>query len=293
MKEPDFRSIHRAAAGAKARAAGGEGVDFRILFVDDDPACLEEYVEAVEALGYSCATAESAPAALRAIASDPTIGIVVTDVEMPTMDGISLLDEINVRFSQSRPIVTIVVTGHGSLGRAVSAMRASATDFLSKPVSREELAATLRRSSLRWAQLVSQMRLASVRNAASREGGAADKPRDMSAVVRSILKSRQRRADFIGPNLFSDPAWDILLDLTSARLEGKTVPVSSVCAAAAVPMSTALRHIRQLVDSGMVRRWQDPNDKRRDLLELEPDVMAAMIDYLEAVTQKDNPGLPI
>lgn len=292
MEEPDFKAI-KSAADAEADAPIKVEVEFRVLFVDDDPECLAEYVEMVEALGYSCCTAESAPAALRAIASDPSIGIVVTDVEMPTMDGISLLDEINVRFSQARPIVTIVVTGHGSLGRAVSAMRASATDFLSKPVSRDDLAATLRRSSLRWAQTVSQMRLASVRNAASQEAATPDKPRDMSAVVRSILKSRQRRAEFIGPNLFSDPAWDILLDLTSARLEGKVVPVSSVCAAAAVPMSTALRHIRQLVDSGMVRRWQDPSDKRRDLLELEPDVMAAMIDYLETVTRKDNGALPI
>lgn len=292
MKHPDFKSIEHAADTA-ADAAVKVDVEFRVLFVDDDPDCLVEYVEMGEALGYSCCTAESAPAALRAIASDPSIGIVVTDVEMPTMDGISLLDEINVRFSQARPVVTIVVTGHGSLGRAVSAMRASATDFLSKPVSRDDLAAALRRSSLRWAQLVSQMRLASVRKAALQDNAGSDQPRDMSAVVRSILKSRQRRAEFIGPNLFSDPAWDILLDLTSARLDGKVVPVSSVCAAAAVPMSTALRHIRQLVDSGMVRRWQDPSDKRRDLLELQPDVMAAMIDYLETVTRKDGSNLPI
>lgn len=292
MKHPDFKSIEHAADTA-ADAAVKVDVEFRVLFVDDDPDCLVEYVEMGEALGYSCCTAESAPAALRAIASDPSIGIVVTDVEMPTMDGISLLDEINVRFSQARPVVTIVVTGHGSLGRAVSAMRASATDFLSKPVSRDDLAAALRRSSLRWAQLVSQMRLASVRKAALQDNAGSDQPRDMSAVVRSILKSRQRRAEFIGPNLFSDPAWDILLDLTSARLDGKVVPVSSVCAAAAVPMSTALRHIRQLVDSGMVRRWQDPSDKRRDLLELQPDVMAAMIDYLETVTRKDSGNLPI
>lgn len=292
MKHPDFKSIKHA-ADAEVAAPVKVDVEFRVLFVDDDPDCLVEYVEMGEALGYSCCTAQSAPAALRAMAADPSIGIVVTDVEMPTMDGISLLDEINVRFSQARPVVTIVVTGHGSLGRAVSAMRASATDFLPKPVSRDDLAAALRRSSLRWAQLVSQMRLASVRKAASQEGGASDQPRDMSAVVRSILKSRQRRAEFIGPNLFSDPAWDILLDLTSARLDGKVVPVSSVCAAAAVPMSTALRHIRQLVDSGMVRRWQDPSDKRRDLLELQPDVMAAMIDYLETVTRKDSGNLPI
>jgi hypothetical protein len=43
------------------------------------------------------------------------------------------------------------------------------------------------------------------------------------------------REQFFGPDLFADPAWDILLDLYAARLEQQRVAVSSLCIAAAVP----------------------------------------------------------
>jgi CheY-like chemotaxis protein len=62
-----------------------------ILLVDDDPACLDEYCDAIESLGYTVRSATSAPDALKQIAESPEIGVVMTDLEMPTMDGISLL----------------------------------------------------------------------------------------------------------------------------------------------------------------------------------------------------------
>ena len=52
--------------------------------------------------------------------------------------------------------------------------------------------------------------------------------------VRRILRQRQQRATFLGADLFADPAWDMLLDLTAARGEGKRVSVTSLCIAAAV-----------------------------------------------------------
>ena len=61
-----------------------------ILVVDDDPACLDEYNVAIENLGYTVRSATSAPEALKQIAESPEIGVVITDLEMPTMDGISL-----------------------------------------------------------------------------------------------------------------------------------------------------------------------------------------------------------
>jgi DNA-binding MarR family transcriptional regulator len=48
-----------------------------------------------------------------------------------------------------------------------------------------------------------------------------------------------------------------------------------------VPFSTALRHVNSLVDAGLVRRWTDPTDKRRKMLELEPEASAMMKQYLE------------
>lgn len=271
-----------------------------MLVVDDDPECLAEYVETIGALGYSCRGLGGAAEALRLIAVDSGIGIVVTDVQMPGMDGLTLLEELSSRFMVEQPLVTLVVTGQASLENAVQAMRSSALDFLSKPVTVPDISAALRRASLRWHHLVGQLRLRTfARLAKEREvPGATDAlpvtppglPVLMQDGVRNIMRSRRKRLEFLDSELFSDPAWDILLDLTSAALDGKPVPVSSACAASHVPFSTALRHVRQLVDAGLVRRWQDPVDKRRALLELQPEAFEAMKGYLLSLCNQQKVG---
>lgn len=262
-----------------------------ILVVDDDRATAEEAVEAARLLGYHCSFALDASTALRTIAEDETIGIVVTDVQMPGMTGLSLLDELSSRFASQRPLVTLVITGFGSIDVAVAAMRNEAADFLTKPVSREDLAAALRRAMRKWLRLCGERSLAAL--SASLRGPAAEAGQpatpaplvpvddaELLKITRKLVRMREQRGQFLNPALFSDPMWDILLDLTSARLEDKTVPVSSVCQAAGVPMSTALRQIRSLVDMGLIRRWSDPLDRRRDLLAINDEAMAAMRQYL-------------
>lgn len=271
-----------------------EVVQSHVLVVDDDRDCLEEYAEAITTLGYTCHVAGDGREALRMISEDPRIGIVLTDLYMPTIDGITLLEELSSRFMAFRPIAPIVLTGAPSLDFAVRAMRSNAMDFLQKPVSPTMLSAALRRASVRWAQLIGQFRLLALAQAAapaltSAASGSAPAPTgaadqsELLRLVRNIIKLRRTRNDFLDSELFADPSWDILLDLTSAALEGKSVPVSSVCAATQVPPSTALRHVRHLVETGLVKRWQDPSDKRRTLLELEEPTLEAMLRYLESV----------
>ena len=84
-----------------------------------------------------------------------------------------------------------------------------------------------------------------------------------AASIRAIIRQRQARAKFFDAQLFADPAWDILLDLAAARAEGRTVSVTSLCVAAAVPATTALRWIGQLVEAGVLLRVADPDDRRR------------------------------
>lgn len=264
----------------------------RILVVDDDRATAEEVVEAAHLLGYSCTYALDAASALRTISEDDSIGIVVTDVQMPGMTGLSLLDELASRFASQRPLVTLVITGFGSIDVAVAAMRNEAADFLTKPVSREDLAAALRRAMRKWLRLCGERSLAalsaSLRGPPSEAGqpSAPAQPQppvddaELLKITRKLVRMREQRGQFLNPALFSDPMWDILLDLTSAHLEQKTVPVSSVCQAAGVPMSTALRQIRSLVDMGLIRRWSDPLDRRRDLLAINDQAMEAMRQYL-------------
>lgn len=101
--------------------------------------------------------------------------------------------------------------------------------------------------------------------------------------VRAIIKTRRLRERFFPAELFSDPAWDMLLDLIAARLENKQVSVSSLCIAAAVPTTTGLRWIRTLCDSGVFIRHLDPKDARRAFITLGDAAAQSMLDYLASL----------
>lgn len=118
--------------------------------------------------------------------------------------------------------------------------------------------------------------------AASRQRGASaatSLPRP--ALVREIIRQRQLRARFFEEGLFADPAWDILLDLTVAMGENKQVSVSSLCIAACVPPTTALRWISQMTEGGLLDRVRDPADRRRAFIELSDRAATAMARYFE------------
>ena len=70
--------------------------------------------------------------------------------------------------------------------------------------------------------------------------------------LRQIVRVRRARDRIFSSVLFADPAWDILLDLTLARLEGNSISVSSAAIAASVPTSTALRWLKHLMDAGLI-----------------------------------------
>ncbi len=101
--------------------------------------------------------------------------------------------------------------------------------------------------------------------------------------VRQIIAARQARAKFFDEELFADPAWDMLLDLTAAHAEQSRVSVTSLCIAAAVPATTALRWIKQLVDCGVFMRVADPSDRRRAFIALSEQSSDAMARYFAEV----------
>ena len=102
-------------------------------------------------------------------------------------------------------------------------------------------------------------------------------------LVRQMIAGRQARARFFDAELFSDPAWDMLLDLTAAHCEGAQVSVTSLCIAANVPATTALRWLKQMVESGIFERVVDANDRNRALMELSESSQNAMARYFEYV----------
>jgi hypothetical protein len=101
-----------------------------------------------------------------------------------------------------------------------------------------------------------------------------------AADYRRLLRARRLRDLYLGEGLFADPAWDMLLDLMAARLEGTPVAVSSLCIAAAVPPTTALRWIGILTERGMLARIPDQQDGRRVFVTLSDATAAAMTAYM-------------
>lgn len=98
-------------------------------------------------------------------------------------------------------------------------------------------------------------------------------------LVRRIIRQRQLRARFFDADLFADPAWDMLLDLTAARAEHTRVSVTSLCIASNVPPTTALRWIGQMTDAGLLQRVDDETDRRRAFVALSDRAADAMARY--------------
>lgn len=104
-----------------------------------------------------------------------------------------------------------------------------------------------------------------------------------AAMIRSVIAARQARGRFFDANLFADPAWDMLLDLAASDAEGARVSVTSLCIAAGVPATTALRWLKQMEQSGIFVRVADPADKRRAFIELSEGSRIAMQRYFESI----------
>lgn len=98
-------------------------------------------------------------------------------------------------------------------------------------------------------------------------------------LVRRIIRQRQLRARFFDGDLFADPAWDMLLDLTAASAEHTRVSVTSLCIASGVPPTTALRWIGQMTDAGLLCRVDDETDRRRAFITLADKASDAMARY--------------
>ena len=87
-------------------------------------------------------------------------------------------------------------------------------------------------------------------------------------MVRQAIRLRRRRDALFPDGLFADPAWDLLLDLYLAHLNGTSISVTSACIAACVPPTTALRWISKLEKARLVERSSDVLDQRRIYLHL-------------------------
>ncbi len=113
----------------------------RILVVDDEDIIRESLTFVLKKEGYTVQEAENGMAAYNKLLEE-SFDLVITDLEMPEMKGIELLEEIKKLNIQTS---VVIVTAFGSLDTAISAMRNGASDYLLKPVEFDELLIKIRR----------------------------------------------------------------------------------------------------------------------------------------------------
>lgn len=112
-----------------------------ILIVEDDDELREALCDTLELDGFSVVSASSGNAGLEALESHP-IALVVSDIQMPKMDGIDML----VRIKASHPeMPVILMTAYGTIQKAVEAMRLGANHYLVKPFAASTIVETVKR----------------------------------------------------------------------------------------------------------------------------------------------------
>ncbi len=108
---------------------------FKILVAEDEDITLKHLLNALQKQGYQATGTQNGSDALQKIESDQ-FDLLIADIKMPGMTGIELLDKIRER---QIDVEVIIITGFGSIGSVVDAMKKGAYDYVTKPFNLDEL----------------------------------------------------------------------------------------------------------------------------------------------------------
>ncbi|MFH1479778.1 MAG: sigma-54 dependent transcriptional regulator [Pseudomonadota bacterium] len=164
-----------------------------ILIVDDE----KNYLVVLEALlspeGYEIITAENATDALRLI-RESDVDLVITDMKMPGLSGMELLEE-SKRIKSDLPI--IMMTAYGTIEMAVEAMKKRAYDYITKPFKNEELKLTIKKALENYRLLKENRLLSEALSDRYRFGNIIGKSKPMQEIYEMIGKVAQSKASVL------------------------------------------------------------------------------------------------
>ncbi|MDR5857864.1 sigma-54-dependent Fis family transcriptional regulator [Halomonas eurihalina] len=209
-----------------------------ILVVEDDPAILELLCEELQDAGYPTLGIDSAERALAHL-SHSEVALIISDVRLPGMDGMSLLEQVR---NDDNPVGFIVITAFGTIDQAVEALKLGADDFLTKPLDLENLRAAVFRV-LEHQRLANRMQQATP--ADSFHGLTGD-----SEPMRLLFRNAVRLADSDAPLLIlgeSGTGKELMaraLHAESARHDGPFVAVNCASIPAELMESECFGHVK-------------------------------------------------
>jgi signal transduction histidine kinase len=115
--------------------------DFNVLIIEDEPSVCESYLDMLDVIGFSAETAANGKEGLKKLAQK-NYNIVITDLNMPVMDGQETLKRIKQKYTG---VEVIVITGFATIETAIKAMKDGAFDYITKPVSLEHVKIVMNR----------------------------------------------------------------------------------------------------------------------------------------------------
>ena len=122
-----------------------KGTQKKLLLVDDEEGIRKVLGISLSDMGYDVLTAENGDEAL-SIFRTQSPPIVLTDIKMPGLDGIGLLQKIKLENPETE---VIMITGHGDMDLAIKSLKLEATDFVTKPINDDVLEIALKRANER------------------------------------------------------------------------------------------------------------------------------------------------
>lgn len=267
----------------------------RIVVIDDDTVVLDQLARMIRETGATVYTGTSGLDALDLIRKQPPVEVLVSDIAMSGLSGLTLARTAREELGGRAPQL-ILTCNEPSTDLMACAIRAGAVGFLVKPVQRGELHGAVARALMRAASVdeavtcdasdASDASDDAVPTAALDSLHAPDtsRPDGVLKMFRWMAEEQRVRAKYFEPGICTGAAWSILVELMHTTLQGKVECVSSTAVGSGVPISTALRHIEILAQMGLVERIQDSNDRRRIVIRLTGKGAGLMEKYIADVT---------
>lgn len=239
-----------------------------VLIVDDDEDLARELSEGLVLAGLPNHVCRSAAEALSALKAHPDARYIVTDINMPDIDGLELIAKVNL-FRDRMPVTTFVMAGAASTEVAIAALRLGVSEFFRKPLDAIEIAEAVRRRELERLGRLTRTSELSKREICSR-----------------LMTARKELRRSIGVEIFSEGVWDMLIELMRAEEEGEKMPTTSLVHGVELAMTTALRRIEMLEEAGIIERYTDTVDRRRILIRLTRMGYTRVTEVLDRLAQR-------
>lgn len=262
---------------------------YKVLVVDDDSSTLQLICAVLEANGVSCLSASDGAQALQLMRAHPELRLIVTDVNMPKMNGLMFVRHIASTFVPLAVPRIIFLTAYPSFELAISALRLGAADFLIKPIRPSQLVAAVQRVLSGAAQEPKDDGPRAPPQPDVPTAGTQPKQDDVTGrALLGIDELRKLRRSHSLLRELDDTAFDLLLELLRAERAGQHWSVSALSISidnARVSAATALRRIQDLARASHIVRVPDPWDARRELVSLAPETRNSLEQYLKQVAE--------